>query len=135
MRWDCVVRPARTGHVDRPIRIQPCDTVTYERTGAAAAESRKTSSNQYFPICLYRQTGDFRVGAGIEAGVQCAVWVYACNMIAHACAAATAAESGEKSADYDFPVRLNRQRIDNVVRTAIEAEVGRAAGIASPDLL
>ncbi len=56
-------------------------------------------------------------------------------MIAHACAAATAAESGEKSADYDFAVRLNRQRIDNVVRTGIEAEVERAVGVESPDML
>ena len=41
-------------------------------------------------------------------------------MIANACAAATAAESGEKSANYDLAVRLNRQGIDNIVRTGIE---------------
>ena len=55
-------------------------------------------------------------------------------MIAHACAAATAAESGEKSADYDLAVRLNRQRIDNVVRTRIEAVHAAVRG-ESPDML
>ena len=48
---DSIIRTGIKGHVERPIGIQPCDTVTHERTGAAA-ESRKTSSNQYFPICL-----------------------------------------------------------------------------------
>src|SRR5947208_14546907 len=54
-------------------------------------------------------------------------------MIAHACAAATAAESGEKSADYDLAVRLNRQRIDNVVRARIEAVHAAVRG-ESPDM-
>src|SRR5207302_8241676 len=77
----------------------------------------------------------FRVGAGIEAGVESAVWVYASNMIAHACAAATAAESGEKSANYDFAVRLNRQRIDNVIRTGIKDGVHAAVRGESSDML
>ncbi len=38
--------------VERPIGIQPRDAVARSPAGTAAAESRKTSSNQYFPICL-----------------------------------------------------------------------------------
>ncbi len=38
--------------VERPIGIQPRDAVARCPARTAAAESRKTSSNQYFPICL-----------------------------------------------------------------------------------
>src|SRR6266567_4624345 len=40
------------GSVDRAVGIQPRDATAHDRAGAPAAESGKTSSNQYFPICL-----------------------------------------------------------------------------------
>src|SRR6266536_2646022 len=40
------------GSVDRAVGIQPPDATARDRAGAAAAESGKTSSNLYFPICL-----------------------------------------------------------------------------------
>src|SRR5207253_1014322 len=72
---------------------------------------------------------------GIKAGVDGAVGIQPRDAAARDGADTTATASGEISSDQNLAVRLQCNSRDSIVRTGIEADVERAVGIESPDML
>ena len=90
--------------VNRAVGIEPAD-VKQRRRARATAEPDEVTAYHDLPIRLKRQRVDVECASGVERAVERSVRIDPPDVVARPRPGA-AAQSGEVTADHDFPIRL-----------------------------